>query len=168
MNKILLIIIVVVMVIVGVAIAYFANIGPAVQLVKAIQQKISSLTTGIPNIKLDAQTLLTGGGAVATVGSLYSTYSQYKQRLSAEASAAKEALANSDLVNQIDNIKNAKSDLESQLTQLKSETKTELDSYKAEIAKLKQEKANMQSSLNTLNNLVPKIEKQKEIIKMVT
>jgi chromosome segregation ATPase len=165
-NKLFVILIVAIMAIVGVAIAYILRVAPAVQLVEAIQQQIGGLTSGFTAPELSLSTVASGASLATAATSTIGWIKSNKDKVLAQKEAIAQQVENSGLMEQYESLKNTKTDLESQLTQLKTDTKTELASYKDEVAKLKQENKNLQTSLDTLNSIVPKIQKEKEIIRV--
>jgi len=161
MNKILLIVVFAAAVIAGISIAYYLQLPLAVDLVDGAKAKFTEITGGGG---IDAQTLLTGGSlASAGVGAV-SAYNQFKGKVSAQTTAAKEAILKSDAVAQVGQLTETKDTLLSQVTEITAQkddalkqvdlTKQELTSVKKQLeTQVSQTQALSTMNTNTISNL---------------
>jgi chromosome segregation ATPase len=154
MNKLLIIALLAAAVLAGIAVAYYLELPPAVALVDGAKAKFTELTSG----GIDGQTILTGG-SISTATTLgVAAYNQYKGKITAQTSAAKEAILKSDAVAQVEQLNQTKEQLTSQLTeaaQIKDSALAEAEKAKAEISSLKDQNAKLQTSIDALHELIP-------------
>ena len=153
----------------GIAIAYYLKLPPAVELVDGIKTQITELTSG----GIDAKTLLTGGSAVATAGSLYTTYNQYKGKVAAQANAASELLQKSEAVTQVKDLSSqltsTKDTLTAQVAEaniIKESALAEAEQAKAALAQSTVQVTKLQSQIDGLHELIPDM-KDKDLTSVV-
>lgn len=149
--------------------AYVLKVEFAVGIMNQITQPFTSLTTGGLS-GLNLSTVASAASLATAATSAIGWVKSNKEKALALKDSAKAELENSGLIESVNSLKSTKSQLESQLkeaTQIKDDALSEVNGYKSEIAKLKQENSNLQSSLDTLNHLVPKMEKEIQIVKEV-
>ena len=164
MNKILLIIVIAAAIIAGISIAYALKLEPAVTLVDEAKAQFAELTAG----GIDAQTLLTSGSIAGVGVSAVSAYNQFKGKVTAQTSAAKEALQKTGALQQVQEIQNSltttKETLTSQLsevTKIKDTALAEAEAAKTQAESLKdqlerqvqQTQTASQMNTNTIQNL---------------
>ena len=145
MNKILVILVIAAAVVAGISIAYALNLEPAVALVDEAKAKFTELTSG----GIDAQTLLTGGSVAGIGVSAVSAYNQFKGKITAQTSAAKEALQKTGALQQVEEIKSSLlSTKETLTTQLDEATKIK-DTALAEAENAKTQAESLKKQLET-------------------
>ena len=164
MNKILLIIVIAAAIIAGISIAYALKLEPAVTLVDEAKAQFAELTAG----GIDAQTLLTSGSIAGVGVSAVSAYNQFKGKVTAQTSAAKEALQKTGALQQVEEIKTSllttKETLTSQLSEVTKikdtalaeakAAKTQAESLKKQLeTQVQQTTTASQMNTNTIQNL---------------
>ena len=164
MNKILVILVIAAAVVAGISIAYALKLEPAVTLVDEAKAQFAELTAG----GIDAQTLLTSGSIAGVGVSAVSAYNQFKGKVTAQTSAAKEALQKTGALQQVQEIQNSltttKEALTSQLsevTKIKDTALAEAEAAKTQAESLKdqlerqvqQTQTASQMNTNTIQNL---------------
>jgi len=144
--------------------AYVLKVDFAVNIMNKITEPFNSLLSGG---NIDLQTVASGASLATAATSAIGWVKSNKDKALALKQSAETELQNSGLKESYKQLTDSKKDLEQQFNELKDSTTSEMESAKKQIATLKQENSNLQSTVNTLNELVPKIQKEKEIIKIV-
>lgn len=147
--------------------AYVLKVDFAANIMNEITQPFSSLMSGG---NLDLPTIASGASIATAATTAIGWMKSNKDKAIAMKASAEKTLQNSGLLEEIETIKTSKTQLEGQiteLTQLKDDALAEAIASKDQIAKVTQENKNLQSSIDTLNALVPRIQKEKEIIQVV-
>jgi DNA repair ATPase RecN len=156
MNKIIVVAVIVAFAASGFTVAYFLQFAPAVQAVEYIQEQVGGFTTGDLNFSTIASGASLATAATTAVGWIKSN----KDKVTAQASAAKEALTNSEIMGQLNDIKSMKDSALSEVETIKGEvTKItqEKDSIQSELDKVIKEKTKLQNQIDALHNLIPDI-----------
>jgi len=118
-NKLIVILVVVITVIIGVAIAYYLQIEPAVQLIKGIQETIGGITKGgLSTAKLDLPTIASGASLATAATTAIGWVKSNKDKLLAQKQAIEQQVQNSGLKEQYDSLTVTKKQLEEQANEL--------------------------------------------------